>query len=122
MRLAYGPLGPTLVASLVILLACLLPASALQQDLAGKVDWHKALIGTPRIYPSIAAPRIDSNDLVVAITEKNVFAGVSLSTGEIGEFGGKAYLTVAWRHQFDESDPLGSFYTRGDGECLSIPR
>jgi hypothetical protein len=83
------PLRPLALACL----ACVLFASvlALQQDLAGKVDWHTALIGTPRRYPVAVSPRAlksteaeAERDLVVAVTEKNVFAGVV--DGNVCEF------------------------------------
>lgn len=73
------PLRPLALACL----ACALFASvlALQQDLAGKVDWHTALIGTPRRYPFTVSPRVVENETVVAVTEKNVFA--ALNGGEV---------------------------------------
>jgi len=89
--------GGALLAPLLVFLyalALLIPStSALQADMAGKVDWHNQLLGIPRLYPTAVAPRATrrmltdrGNMMVLSVSEKNVFAGVDATTGEICEY------------------------------------
>ena len=76
-------------------------ASALQENLAGIVDWHKPLIGRPLLVPT--PPRLIS-DRVVAITDSNVFAALDSKTGD-----------VAWRYKLEDVDPVVSYHVQGNG-------
>jgi hypothetical protein len=75
--------GVQALLSLVLFLS--VQVLALQANLAGVVDWHKPLIGTPLLDPSppsfIDTPQ---GKRVVAITRSNVLVCLSAESGEIG--------------------------------------
>lgn len=76
--------GYTVVAALLLLLS---QVYALQANLAGIVDWHQTLIGTPLLVPSppsfVDTPR---GKRIVAITKSNVLAALDADSGSISKF------------------------------------
>jgi hypothetical protein len=72
--------------SLLGFLALLLPALAIQADLAGTVDWHKPLIGLPVLAPTPPSlVETAAGRRAVGITKSNVLAVLNADTGDIGE-------------------------------------
>jgi hypothetical protein len=82
----------------LVALALFPTAAALQEDLAGKVDWHTRLVGVPllnvngrpalsprTVCAKLCAPGAARN-LLVSVSEKNVLAAVNAVDGEIGMF------------------------------------
>ncbi|ORX33525.1 hypothetical protein BD324DRAFT_668589 [Kockovaella imperatae] len=93
---------------LAFLLSFLFPVLAIQANVAGIVDWHKPLIGEPHLGPT--PPGIydtSKGRRVVSLTKKNVLACIDAKTGDI-----------AWRHLFDEKDPVVSYHVHGDDVIL----
>ncbi|WRT65199.1 uncharacterized protein IL334_002142 [Kwoniella shivajii] len=86
----------------------------LQADLAGIVDWHLPLIGeyilepTPPLYVlQSQSQRNDGEGRIIGLTKKNVLAVLNAENGDI-----------AWRHQFELSDPVISFHVKDDNVLL----
>lgn len=105
-----GPFA-VLLAPLLALLALLSVVSALQENLAGIVDWHRALIGKPLASAPPQFVDIDGHRAVVAVTDKKVLAVLDENTGD-----------VRWRQSIDT--PF-QYWVQDDGECLpppSLPR
>jgi hypothetical protein len=79
------------------------PVHAVQRSLAGKIDWHKSLIGIPRQeFPPTFTKSIthtgsskEEKDVLIAITEKNVLAVLEAKDGE-----------VIWRQSLDPEDVI----------------
>lgn len=75
---------------LVGLLLVVLPSFALHQSDAGKVDWHKELIGLPRIETTAVAPRFErtagqkQRSFIVTVSKSNVVSAVNAVDGNIG--------------------------------------
>lgn len=67
-----------------------LPCFALHETDAGKIDWHKELIGVPRIESAAVAPRFErtpgrnQRSFVVTLSKSNVLAAVNAVGGGIG--------------------------------------
>ena len=82
--------------TIVVWLVQLYQASAIQQSLAGVVDWHKALIGVPRLDLQPSFQRIPAlngsdatQDVIVTATDLNVLAILDPADGTISK---------CWRH------------------------
>jgi hypothetical protein len=78
--------------TIVIWLSQLYQATAIQKSLAGVVDWHKALIGVPRLDLEPSFQRIPAlngsdvlQDVVVTVTDHNVLAVLDPADGNISE-------------------------------------
>jgi ER membrane protein complex subunit 1 len=75
---------------LVWLLLVTLPCLALHGSDAGKIDWHKELIGLPRIDAVAVAPRFEQaagrkpSSFIVTVSRSNVIAAVNAVDGMIG--------------------------------------
>lgn len=76
----------------IIWLSQLYQATAIQKSLAGVVDWHKALIGVPRLDLEPSFQRIPAlngldavQDVVVTVTDHNILAVLDPADGNIGE-------------------------------------
>ncbi|KAJ3478666.1 hypothetical protein NLI96_g9601 [Meripilus lineatus] len=88
------------------LLCCVLSTSALQASDAGVIDWHKPLIGLPLTQSISTSPIFHrtglkdgpTQSLVLTATESNVLGALHPENG-----------TLAWRHLFDDYDPLIAF-------------
>ncbi|GHJ84629.1 hypothetical protein NliqN6_1031 [Naganishia liquefaciens] len=88
--------------TIVVWLVQLYQASAIQQSLAGVVDWHKALIGVPRLDLQPSFQRIPAlngsdatQDVIVTATDLNVLAILDPADG-----------TIIWRQKFETEDAL----------------
>lgn len=95
---------PSLLGVAVALIAhAATPVHAVQRSLAGKIDWHKSLIGIPRQeFPPTFTKSIthtdsskEEKDVLVTITEKNVLAALKAEDGE-----------VIWRQPLDPEDVI----------------
>lgn len=68
--------------------ATIIGVNAIQENLAGVVDWHKAQVGVALLAPTppriVTLPGAQGQGLVLSITESNVLAAVQEETGEIG--------------------------------------
>lgn len=98
---------------LALLLQLILPCLAIQKSLAGKVDWHKPMIGiarkdVPINYGSIDAPGGGKKDVAVVVTEKNVIAALDVEDGGI-----------VWRLKYEVEDVLISYEVDGNGKRFS---
>lgn len=76
--------------------------SALQANLAGVVDWHKPLIGSPLLEPT---PPSFAGNQIIAITKKNILAVLDAESGN-----------VRWRHLLEDHDPVISYHVQDDSE------
>ncbi|KAF8508073.1 DUF1620-domain-containing protein [Gautieria morchelliformis] len=89
---------------LVWLLLVTLPCLALHESDAGKIDWHKELIGLPRIDTVAVAPRFEQaagrkpSSFIVTVSRSNVIAAINAVDG-----------TIAWRHVLDMLDLVGVY-------------
>lgn len=104
--------GPRLTPTLTFLslIFLLVPALALQANLAGIVDWHQPLIGVPLLEPT--PPSIidtASGRALISITRKNVLAVLDLAGGD-----------VRWRQRLEDDDPVVSYHVHDDGEWLRV--
>ncbi|WVF70429.1 hypothetical protein IAT40_005219 [Kwoniella sp. CBS 6097] len=108
MRVRSAALGPGLFFLLgcLALFSSLVSVSALQADLAGIVDWHKPLIGTPLLEPTppvivriASEPGYGYASGVLTLTKKNVLALLDIADGKI-----------VWRQQLEDDDPVVSFH------------
>ncbi|WVQ97485.1 hypothetical protein IAU59_004599 [Kwoniella sp. CBS 9459] len=117
-RLGSGfGLSLSLLFALLVIVSMTISVSALQADLAGIVDWHKPLIGTPLLEPTPPLivhtglrPRADkagsvntSTSGVLMMTRKNVLALLDMNDGGI-----------VWRQQLEDDDPVVSFHHQDD--------
>ncbi|WVQ76617.1 hypothetical protein IAR50_006290 [Cryptococcus sp. DSM 104548] len=100
-----SPLLSCLFTALIFLFA-LPTALALQDNLAGVVDWHKPYIGQPLLNPTPPL-YIERNGLpggrIVLATNKNVLAAINAQNGDI-----------AWRQKLEDNDPVVSFHVQDD--------
>lgn len=107
----------TLLYTLLGFLAILIPALAIQADLAGVVDWHKPLIGLPVLEPTPPS-LVDTaaGRRVVGITKSNVLAVLNAETGDIGKLASSCFsqLTIAWRYKLEDVDPVVSYHVQDD--------
>lgn len=92
-----------LLAPLMALLALLSAVSALQENLAGIVDWHRALIGTPLRSAPPQFVDIGGQQAIVAVTDKKVLTVLE----ENGD--------VRWRQN---TEAAFEYWVEKDGECL----
>lgn len=75
----------------VWLLLTIIPCFALHESDAGKVDWHKPLIGIPRTESLAVAPKFqlvagkNKRSVVITVSKSNVLAAINAPDGEIGE-------------------------------------
>lgn len=64
--------------------------SAIQENVAGVVDWHRPQLGVSILTPTppqiVKVPGDDKKGLVLSITHSNVLGAVDEDTGDIGEF------------------------------------
>lgn len=73
------------------LLLITLPCFALHESDAGKIDWHKELVGIPRIETSAVAPKFEQaagrapSSFIVTVSRSNVLAAISAVDGKVGE-------------------------------------
>lgn len=95
-------------------------ALAIQANLAGIVDWHKPLIGLPVLDPT--PPTLVESSAgrrVVSITKSNVLAVMNAEDGGVGELCPilrlEPELTLVWRYQLEDADPVVSYHIRDDG-------
>ncbi|ODN75169.1 hypothetical protein, variant 3 [Cryptococcus amylolentus CBS 6039] len=100
-----SPLISCLLTAFLFLAA--LPATlALQDNLAGIVDWHKPYIGQPLLTPTppLYIERTNfSGGRVALITNNNVLAAINAENGDI-----------AWRQKLEDNDPVVSFHVQDD--------
>jgi hypothetical protein len=93
----------------ILLLSCLLLLTyvhAVQRSLAGKIDWHKSLIGVPRHDLETGFVKLpQGRDGVVMVTERNVLAVLGAKDGE-----------VVWRQVLEAEDVVVSYGVADDGE------
>lgn len=78
--------------TILIWLWQLYEATAIQKSLAGVVDWHKALIGVPRLDLEPSFQRIPAlngsdatQDVIVTATDHNILAVLDPADGSIGK-------------------------------------
>jgi len=111
MRLSH--ISSALSLLLLVALACILsPVQAVQQTLAGKIDWHKPHIGIPRHdLDSTFVTLPKGNEGYVTVTERNVVALLNPDDGEI-----------VWRQMLEPEDRVVEFQVAGDGMWLVAQR
>lgn len=72
------------------LLLVALPCFALHRSDAGKIDWHKELVGLPRIESLAVAPRFEQaagrkpSSFIVTVSKSNTLAAINAVDGKIG--------------------------------------
>ncbi|KAF8577387.1 DUF1620-domain-containing protein [Ramaria rubella] len=86
------------------LLLATAPCFALHESDVGKIDWHKELVGLPRIESQSVAPRFQlvagrkQRSLIIVVSKSNVLAAVNVTDGNI-----------VWRHVLDSFDLVGAY-------------
>ena len=76
--------------ALTRLLLVALPCFALHESDAGKIDWHKEIVGLPRIETLAVAPKFEQaagrkpSSFIVTVTKSNVLAAINAVDGNIG--------------------------------------
>jgi ER membrane protein complex subunit 1 len=72
------------------LLLVTLPCFALHQSDAGKIDWHKELVGLPRIETVAVVPRFEQpagkkpSSFIITVSKSNVLAAINAVDGNVG--------------------------------------
>lgn len=106
MRSRQSPLTILVISCLVLLTYLTSPVHAVQKSLAGKIDWHKSLIGVPRQDFEPAFVKVSGDkDGVVFVTERNVLAVLDAKNGE-----------VVWRQMLQPEDMVLSYQVDADGK------
>ncbi|KAF8512945.1 DUF1620-domain-containing protein [Hysterangium stoloniferum] len=88
------------------LFVAVLPCLALYQTDAGKIDWHKELVGIPRTETPSVAPRIqlaagaDRRSFIISVSKSNVLSATTAVNG-----------SIAWRYVLDPVDVIGVYQT-----------
>lgn len=106
------------------LLSLLLPALALQANLAGIVDWHKPSMGEPLLEPSPPA-LVDTSAGrgVISITKSNVISVLGAEKGDIGVWSDEAKMKLksVWRYKLEDADPVVSYHVHGHCKSCHAP-
>lgn len=114
--------------TIVIWLSQLYQATAIQKSLAGVVDWHKALIGVPRLDLEPSFQRIPAlngsdatQDVIVTATDHNILAVLDPADGNIGKCSVTTECTasdrpIVWRQKLEPEDALVDLQVAHDGQ------
>ena len=109
MKSRQSPLTILVIACLLLVTYLVSPVHAVQKSLAGKIDWHKSLIGVPRqdLTPAFIS-LLEGKDGLVLVTERNVLAVLDAEDGQ-----------VVWRQMLEPEDVVVSYEISADGQFLA---